>query len=308
MNKPTSPVSRRAAIRMIAAVPLGASAACGSPSAQGAADAGVDVATGDVLTDAALDVAADAAVDTAADAALDVATSGWATGGTASMSGQDAYPDPFTAGRFTTCDVTCAATVGPCHTASPERRDISDGWDGLPVRLALQVVDENCDPVPDVIVEVWHTNYRGGYSGDMHPMCVERDEDRAAGFFRGYQRTDAEGKVAFDTCYPGWYPGRAVHIHFRVLADPYDPDDGAAAEIVSQFFFADALNDEIFANEALYTDFGAPDRTLVTDGISGRESDMDRYLLEPQRLADGAMLASARIVLRDGGAGCWIGG
>ncbi len=61
-------------------------------------------------------------------------------------------------------------------------------------------------------------------------------------FLRGYQVTDADGKVSFTTIYPGWYPGRAVHVHFKVRSTA-----GARSmhELTSQWFFDESLTDEV---------------------------------------------------------------
>lgn len=315
-------ISRRGIVKLVAALPLGV-AACGADSTGGGAvdggtdalDAagGSDVASDATPTDTGADSAADAAVeDATADAAAqdaaaeevvadaaaeDAASTAWATGGTAAIGDVTAYPDPFAAAGAT-CNLTCTATIGPCHTESPERQDISDGWDGLPVRLELRVVDESCTPVEDAIVEIWHTNHRGSYSGEINSMCNETATDRAAGYFRGYQRTDADGRVAFHTCYPGWYSSRAVHIHFRVLTGAYVASDSAAAEVISQLFFTDELNHSIFGDEPLYSDFGEPDTTLSTDNVVGGEDDPSPYICDVSRMADGVMLASATLVLR----------
>lgn len=306
-------MTRREALRLAACLTVPATA-CGAngggastTDASSGTDALLDVAAdatadavGDVAPDTVTDVAPDAVRDGVADAATDaVVEARWATGGTAAMTGAAAYPDPFE-GRADgeTCSITCEMTLGPCHVESPERRDISDGWDGLPVRLALRVVDEACEPVAGAAVEVWHTNHHGSYSGAAAAMCNLGEEDRAAGYFRGYQITDANGRVDFDTCYPGWYPGRAVHVHFRVQTDGYDPDDRAPAAGTSQLYFPDDINGSVFGAEPLYRDAGAPDRTNVSDGIARRAEDLAPYTCDIARLDDGAMLASAQIVLQ----------
>lgn len=232
----------------------------------------------------------------------------WATGGTAAMTDSASYPNPFAGSNPTVCAVTCGATIGPCHTTSPERADISDGWDGLPVRLALRVLDESCTPVEDAIVEVWHTNYLGIYSGEIASMCNTEASDRAAEYFRGYLRTDADGRVDFDTVFPGWYSGRAVHIHFRVLMGSYDAADNATASVISQLFFSDTLVGQIFASEPLYSDAGAPDTLLGDDNVIGGESDPSPYVCDVARASDGAMLASKTIILRTSSASCTIAG
>lgn len=233
--------------------------------------------------------------------------SGWATGGTAAMTARASYPNPFAGAGGTSCELQCQTTIGPCHTTSPLRSDISDGWDGLPVRLSLRLVDADCRPLAGSIVEVWHTNPAGVYSGRINPMCNSAEADRAAQYFRGYQVSDADGRVDFDTCLPGWYRGRVVHIHYRVMSGAYDAADSAAAVVVSQLFFASDLVASIFDREPIYADFGQPDTTLATDNVIGGERDLDRYLLDTTRASDGAMIASKTLVVRTGaGANCTL--
>ena len=221
----------------------------------------------------------------------------WASGGTARISAAVRGMNPFTASLAGVCRMTCEATIGPCHTLSPERSDISDGWDGLPLHMQIRVVNERCEPEPGALVEIWHTNYTGGYSGQIHPMCNNNAADIDKQFFRGYQRSDANGVVRFDSCYPGWYRGRAVHVHFRVLQGAYDPADSAASWLTSQLLFSDALNTEIFGSTALYQRFGKPDTMLDVDNVVGQEADKSPYLFDVQNI-DGVMLASKTVVLR----------
>lgn len=225
-------------------------------------------------------------------------TGRWASGGTAPIAKAGTLPNPFSAELGQACQLTCQATIGPCHTTSPERRDISDGWDGLPLCLMLRVLDEDCQPVPGVIVEIWHTNHTGGYSGQIQRMCNNNQDDVSKQFFRGYQRSDEAGIVRFDTCYPGWYRGRAVHIHVRVMTGDYQADDHAPASVITQFLFSDELNQEIFASHAAYAPYGQPDTTLDTDNVIGGESDKRPYILDVQRLDNGVMLASKTLIVR----------
>lgn len=232
-----------------------------------------------------------------ADAASD-SSRGWSSGGTAGIGDPTRFPDPFGNDLASACVLTCAATIGPCHTTSPERRDVSDGWDGLPLRLALRVVDAQCQPVPGAIVEIWHTNHTGGYSGRIAAMCNNDEDDLDRQFFRGYQRTDAAGRVDFDTCYPGWYRGRAVHIHLRVMTGDYDADDRAASSVTTQLLFTDELNREIFTDHPLYRELGSPDTGLASDGVVGAETDFSPWLFDVQRMDDGVMFASKTLVVR----------
>ncbi|KAF1710496.1 intradiol ring-cleavage dioxygenase [Pseudoxanthomonas kalamensis DSM 18571] len=222
----------------------------------------------------------------------------WASGGTAAIGDPARFPDPFSSDLGGACVLTCMTTIGPCHDLSPLRSDVSDGWAGIPLRLALRVVDAQCQPVRDAIVEIWHTNYTGGYSGQIQAMCTNDENDLDKQFFRGYQRTDENGVVNFDTCYPGWYRGRAVHIHLRVMTGDYDADDGAQSSVTTQLLFPDALNQQIFTAQSLYRDYGQPDTQLATDGIVGAEEDFTPYLFDVQRMDDGVMFASKTLVIR----------
>lgn len=221
----------------------------------------------------------------------------WASGGTARIGAAARAVNPFAIEGASMCTLTCEATVGPCHTLSPERRDISDGWDGLPLLMQLRVLDVQCRPVVGAIVEVWHTNHTGGYSGRIADMCNNNAQDLDKQFFRGRQRTDSQGVVRFESCYPGWYRGRANHVHLRVQQGDYQADDNATAWLTSQLLFTDALNSAIFQNEPLYRDKGLPDTTLDTDGVVGEEADKSRYVFDVQNLG-GVMLASKTLVIR----------
>jgi len=222
---------------------------------------------------------------------------GWATGGTARIGAAARALNPFASAAATTCRLACETTIGPCHTLSPERRDISDGWNGLPMHLQLRIVDAQCRPISGAIVEIWHTNHTGGYSGRIAPMCNNDQADVARQFFRGWQRTDANGIARFDSCYPGWYGGRANHVHLRVMKGDYDARDSATAWVTTQLLFADELNASIFGSEPLYKDKGLPDTTLATDNVVGQEPDKSPYVFDVQKV-DGVMLASKTLAIR----------
>ncbi len=218
------------------------------------------------------------------------ASSEWASGGTKSMTAKDSYPDPF-ATPAAACVLATAATEGPCTEAADQvRQDISEGYTGIPVRLALRVVDSACKPIAGAKVKVWHTQITGSYSGDTpnKRMCLKDQADASKHYFRGAQTTDDSGRVAFDTCFPGWYPGRAIHIHFTVSLD--------GRSFTSQLVFDDDLVKEIFASHPEYLPFGQPDTTNATDNIVGR-GDLASYTLTTARMSDGAMLASKDLVV-----------
>ena len=215
--------------------------------------------------------------------------SDWASGGTQSMTDKATYPDPFT-GALTSCLIVASTTAGPCTTATDlAREDISEGWTGLPVRLALKVVDGNCNALGGATVKIWHTNIVGSYSGQTpnNAFCVLQPQFASMDFMRGVQTTSSAGIVYFDTCYPGWYPGRAIHFHFQIRM-------GNTSTRVSQLFFPENLTQQIFASHPEYKPYGQPDVKNSNDGVLAGVpvAQRDRLMLDYARMTDGAMLAS----------------
>lgn len=222
----------------------------------------------------------------------------WATGGTAAIA--EHYPDPFAASLGVACTLPCRTTLGPCYAATIERKDISEGRAGLPVRLSFLVVDDNCAPMPGISVDIWHASRAGLYSGDDTGRtldggqlgrgfpCTGGDADaETSRFFRGVQTTDARGRVDFDTCYPGWYPGRAVHIHFILRR-------GGVEYVTSQLYYPEELTTELLLSHPEYSEFGTPDTLNSTDRIFAGAPEV----LEAQRQPDGVLLASKVLVMR----------
>jgi protocatechuate 3,4-dioxygenase beta subunit len=117
---------------------------------------------------------------------------------------------------------------------------------GAPLELRLRVAAIGaggaCAPLAGALVDIWHCDARGVYSDVRDPGFDTVGQK----FLRGYQVTDDAGQVAFTTIYPGWYAGRAVHIHFKVRTP--QRGGGQGSEFTSQFYFDDALTDRVFAS------------------------------------------------------------
>jgi protocatechuate 3,4-dioxygenase beta subunit len=94
------------------------------------------------------------------------------------------------------------------------RQDITEGKTGIPLILTLILVNanNNCAPIANARVDIWHCDKDGVYSGYNQPGANTVGET----FCRGIQLSDSSGKVKFTTIYPGWYAGRITHIHFQV--------------------------------------------------------------------------------------------
>jgi protocatechuate 3,4-dioxygenase beta subunit len=148
------------------------------------------------------------------------------------------------------CVARPALTEGPYFVdAKLDRSDIrpdpSDGSVklGAPLRLALRVsrlAAGACAALPGAMVDLWHCDALGAYSDVSDPGGSTVGKK----FLRGYQVTDADGLSRFTTIYPGAYPGRAVHIHFKIRSAA---GGGRMHEFTSQLFFDDGLTDQVHA-------------------------------------------------------------
>lgn len=184
-----------------------------------------------------------------------------------------------------TCVLTPAQTQGPFYF-DPDllRRDITEGSPGAPLTLRLQVVDAaSCAPVRDAVVDVWHTDAAGRYSGFRNqPGGVDTT---GLTFLRGLQVTDAAGAAEFATIYPGWYPGRTTHIHFKVHVD-------ARTYVTSQLYFDDAVSAAVYAT-GVYATRGQKPTSNAADGVLDRA---DLPALLATTTADGGAYRAALTV------------
>ncbi len=115
---------------------------------------------------------------------------------------------------------------------------------GTPLSIALNIIGvegSRSRPLTDTYVHLWHCDAAGEYSGVDDRMIGFNTQGKA--FLRGYQKTDANGQVRFQTIYPGWYLSRALHVHFKVLTMA----NGRPYEFTSQLYFDDSLSDKVLA-------------------------------------------------------------
>ena len=182
---------------------------------------------------------------------------------------------PFTIGNPPfNCVLQPETTRGPFYL-DPEfdRQDITEGEPGLPFRLRIQVLGvDNCEPVPNAVVNLWHCDIRGGYS--QFGMISGNPVDAAnETWMRGYQMTNAEGKCEFDTIFPGWYPGRATHIHFDVHTGftpitPINQQVNPSSTFISQMFVPNAVKTLVYTNVEAYAEKGDNPTGTHNDGIA----------------------------------------
>jgi protocatechuate 3,4-dioxygenase beta subunit len=152
------------------------------------------------------------------------------------------------------CVLTPELTEGPYYIAGEkQRRDIREGHPGTLLLLHLRVLSAStCKPLRGAAVDIWHADAAGNYSG-FGAGASSRT------FLRGIQKTDASGVAVFTTIYPGWYQGRAVHIHVKVHV-------GGNVVHTGQLFFPDALTQTVY-KQAPYAARGNPDTPNARDSI-----------------------------------------
>ena len=207
-----------------------------------------------------------------------------------SVIGLAAWPFGLARAQASACIVRPQQTEGPYFVDTRlERSDIRTdpatgvAEVGVPLRIAFNVSRLGalgCHPLPDAQVELWQCNAQGVYSGvrDRHA------DARGRAFLRGFQRTDRSGNASFVTIYPGWYPGRAVHLHFAI----HSRATAARSDVfTSQLYFDDRLSDEIYA-QAPYAERGVRPVRNADDGIYRRGGPQLTLGVKP----DGKLLAA----------------
>jgi len=152
------------------------------------------------------------------------------------------------------CVLTPELTEGPYYIAGEKiRRDIREGHPGTPLTLRLTVLNAStCKPIKGAAVDIWHADAAGNYSGFGNGASSRT-------FMRGIQKTDANGLATFLTVYPGWYQGRAVHIHVKVHV-------GGQVVHTGQLFFPDGVTATAY-KVAPYTRRPGPDMLNAQDSI-----------------------------------------
>lgn len=185
------------------------------------------------------------------------------------------------------CIVRPALTEGPYFVdeklnRSDIRSDPADGSvkEGAPLQLLFsvsQISNGGCTPLEGATVDVWHCDALGVYSDVSDPGFNTAGQK----FLRGYQVTDAQGAAQFITIYPGWYQGRAVHIHFKIRTNA---GSGSMHEFTSQLFFDEAITDQVHA-QAPYASKGQ--RTLKNEGDGIYRNGGSQLLISPAKSDQG---------------------
>ena len=124
----------------------------------------------------------------------------------------------------TDCALTNSETQGPFPTKSPgswQRVDITGDRTGigLDINLMIENVNTECSPLAKAVVDVWHCDKDGNYS-EYGGTGMQSTDYSSNHFLRGRQISDEDGIVRFKSIFPGWYRGRATHIHVHIYNTP----------------------------------------------------------------------------------------
>lgn len=186
-------------------------------------------------------------------------------------------------GSANACVMAHEETQGPYwFDVDSIRSDIREDRQGSPLDLAIRVEDSGCSPMSNAVVDIWHCDASGVYSGfesastgggggapggpnsgggstDQYgdSEATPTDDDT---FLRGAQVTNTDGIVQFQTIYPGWYRGRTVHIHVKVHVD-------RKTVLTTQLFFDDATTDALYASTSPYSSHTGRDTKNKNDSI-----------------------------------------
>lgn len=149
------------------------------------------------------------------------------------------------------CVATNSETAGPFPTKDPSdfiTQNIVSDRKGKPTTLKIYIrnVNNGCEIIKNAIVDIWHCDADGEYS--------EYGNSASAHFLRGRQNTNANGVVAWNTVFPGWYIGRAPHIHVKIF------NSSGKSLLTTQIAFPKAECDKIY-KQCVYLKKGLQDTT-----------------------------------------------
>jgi protocatechuate 3,4-dioxygenase beta subunit len=122
------------------------------------------------------------------------------------------------------------------------KENIIGNRSGVPllIELTIENSNDNCTPLVDATVDLWHCDAKGNYSEYSGQQEGDMTNEN---FLRGRQTTDADGKVSFISIYPGWYPGRAPHLHIEVISK-----EGKSL-LVTQTAFPEAVSKAVYQTQ-----------------------------------------------------------
>ena len=150
---------------------------------------------------------------------------------------------------------------------------------GIVTHVGGRVLDRTGQPLRSARVEIWQCDAAGNYS--------QYGSQTAQTYLRGIQTTNANGEVTFTTIYPGWYQGRATHIHVEVTV-------GGVSRKVTQMAFPESINNTVYAT-GVYASRGSNPMSNLSDGIFA--DSLSSELVTPVGSPTGGYSASCQVAI-----------
>jgi protocatechuate 3,4-dioxygenase beta subunit len=121
------------------------------------------------------------------------------------------------------CSLTEENAEGPYYVVgAPQKEKLGEFLDGQRLIISGNILDYNCNPVPNAIVDVWQTDSKGEYHFEDFTL-------------RGTIHANEDGFYTMDTIFPGKYSEagqlRPAHLHLKVSSP-----EGQA--LTTQLYFA----------------------------------------------------------------------
>ena len=170
--------------------------------------------------------------------------------------------DPSKSGS---CTVTDSETAGPFPTKSPstlEMTDIRSDRTGVAftIKITIQNKNNSCAALTDAIVDIWHCD-KDGYYSEYGGSGMQTVDMTAVHFLRGRQITDSNGLVGFTSIFPGWYSGRAPHIHVHIY------NSSGQSLLVTQIAFPTSVCDTVYTTATSFYTKGKQDTSNTSDSV-----------------------------------------
>jgi protocatechuate 3,4-dioxygenase beta subunit len=200
-------------------------------------------------------------------------------GGSGGATGTTTTTTTASSSGGSTCAVSPEGEIGPYFAddsaAGFNRSDITSNLDGtstqsgIPLALTVTVIDaqKGCVPYVGAQIDIWHCNAAGVYSD------IAGENTTAEQWLRGYQITDAEGRVTFKTIVAGWYAGRTTHIHLRIRSSYSEASSTSDGTNTTQCFFEQTFVDTLATTVTPYSAEGKNPTTNASDRVYAEQED-----------------------------------
>ncbi|HMR82647.1 MAG TPA: intradiol ring-cleavage dioxygenase [Niabella sp.] len=171
------------------------------------------------------------------------------------------------------CTTTPSETEGPFPTKSPSalvQSNIAGDRTGVPLSVKIYITNRNnsCAALANAIVDIWHCDAAGNYS-EYGGTGMQSTNYTSVHWLRGRQTTGSNGLVTFTSIFPGWYSGRAPHIHVHVY------NSSGRSLLVTQIAFPTDICNTVYTTASPYSTRGTQDTQNSRDNVFADSLDFE---------------------------------